>query len=1430
MYPLRYSPWFEQLRRKTPQEPSTGNGKTISKVLRRSATSAIRGTVSVLSQHSVHHAHTFNPTTPIHSPHHSLASSTSSRTPLYTLSLHEYRKQQNTPTRPSSTPPGKALRRKAAASALNELERVSSVSHTPGFGARPSLRPLNLSHSTHHLTGHQPLPPSPPHFLESTEPHDAPPRSYSVEPREFTSFTSSWTSSTSDAAHFQPFLKNLSREKVGLFKPIKRLPKPQIAIPSATSTTSSTSLAHRPISQSRHTHLHNSSLAPVTWTRPRPSPLRTRSSTPTDDLSSGTHTTPSTFSFSRFPQPPPFIDPSLSPPNDENIPPPISTSFTTTAPATPPATPAVVHYRGTSFDLVNPHDSLLLHDIETPSRDFDSSEYLPLRTSEELPGYQEVMAPKRALYGDLSSAHSSITKRADPTSPTESPGQGVPQVPESVVLGSQSSQYSSPTYSGLAVPPLAVKKEESRFSIKRLTRSLTEKLVKTPELPETELEDFSAPRASAHLEGEYPRPLTHSYRTMEELSFQPADLPTESEEIGPRLYSVSPLTSPKIPQQRASSAPLSSMIPDDPSAEAARATEMRTSASEGGVTGKPYYEDLESLYPGSSIYGDEEGGYPPSLHSKRKSNPFGPLSYVDDDTMDHSKRESIYSFSTSARGSRRVSRPLTQDFLRSRVQAPEKTDTLSKFIDHYGKREVSESSLVAHPEEPVEIAPSISAPYGTIEHSPQPLRPPSARVTSGLSQFDFELQPIGTNQDDSALGILSARSSIARRVALASVPGSPPAVPAPLAPPFEYDEVLKELEQRPELSEDFSGDSSYGDTRQLLQLSQPLPLHANNTSAAHANILTASGHRLEPSSSYSQPDGYSAPLTPQEALDEAEKIFQGGSAHEGDEAIPAIWARRSSGNLLRKSEDVKLDEEKEDWETIGIERPSMEDHDDSIADYSSTEDSRASLGTIPESSLPVLDSQPFQRHSSGYRHPSPLPPHVHPFNSSPPALGSRASIQTAPEGGFANPAPANPPTSATAPTLSPGHGAIAPDVWDPPYQYRRYVPHYEMSYDEAKELVDSGPNEEILYEDPQHYTLPTSSSPRTGENIALQRENTFEKMSSLGPKGNLTGTPLGTGMHEVGSSVANTSSPGARWTSSPYHQEGSTGFYVSPDRVTSHTKIRRSDFQLPVSDPQHDRTPSECTIFPSHYRLASLSSQGSAQEAPRSIPEKHAAGDRITNRRSQRFPVSPNYTRSTRAAVPGQTKLREMILAPESLSSGGSERMGTAISDRPSTCNTESPLRRNLESQGTLHSQGTFRTVLANELSPHLLCPERALDPQEEHERRMKSWIIFALFCVLPPMLILYRWMGNAVMATWTNGRLVQCTATPKKVALWAGIAINIGGSGIIIISILVAHAAKLLRDAARVSGHWLLLNNTDFTQATPIMAASFDSGIMHYE
>jgi hypothetical protein len=55
---------------------------------------------------------------------------------------------------------------------------------------------------------------------------------------------------------------------------------------------------------------------------------------------------------------------------------------------------------------------------------------------------------------------------------------------------------------------------------------------------------------------------------------------------------------------------------------------------------------------------------------------------------------------------------------------------------------------------------------------------------------------------------------------------------------------------------------------------------------------------------------------------------------------------------------------------------------------------------------------------------------------------------------------------------------------------------------------------EVLHLSPLH----------TNVSVALPRNKSFSKITRLGSKGNLTGTPHGTGMKEVGSSIADNSS------------------------------------------------------------------------------------------------------------------------------------------------------------------------------------------------------------------------------------------------------------------------------------------------------------------
>ncbi|KAF2032937.1 hypothetical protein EK21DRAFT_98519 [Setomelanomma holmii] len=1223
-------------------------------------------------------AHEIAPITPVHSPHHSVTSSVSNRTPIHPLSIHEYRRQQNTPGLQTATPPGKTLRRKPAAPALNGIERAPSVVRTSHMSVRSAPRPLVPSQSAYQLSSHQQ--PFQPQSLS-----DQILRSQSAEPRTQGGSISSISTTTSTG-------------KIRHFNSRKRLPKPPgvtdfLPLPSNLATVK-TNTSHR-----------------------SPPPHALDVSTESSHSSAArTTNTASTFSLSRFPQPPHFQDASISPPHNENDQSRINTrSFASTAPATPPATPATIHYRGASFDLVNPHESLLLHDIVTPSKDFGSSEYLLARPTEELSVASAEMAPKRALYGDLSAAHAGIMRRADDSFGSSNLDLPLPPTPAAVSPGS--STYTSPVYSpesNLAPPPLAVQKapSDSRFSLKQLTRTLTRRLGKEPERPHGEelqdLHDADAQRALADDDGIITRGREAPYVSTPQSAYfpvNPTSPVTPTSPVSPQEhaseeeeYGDEDIELPrKHPMQRYDTSPLTSLLPEDPSTQVGRVDNRHMSMSGGYLDSRPYYDDLDSIYPSSSIYTSDDrrrSNYQQSLTNTRQSNPFLRYSGMDASSFANEyNQDSLYAYSSH---SQRKSKPLP-DHMYQRTTGQDKTDTISRIIDQYDPSRIVDSTMTESSGDRPHTdafagdasAKGVTDLYGNGQEP---------TLSSDLSQFQFGLHGDTNRAPEDEL-------SLNRRPTLRGGAGLPPDAPAPLAPAFQFRNTTFALPHL-ERSEMFSNrSSSYGDTRNLLQIphgeiSAPLML----------------GQSLQPSSSYSQPDAKPieqsssypqaanspSPQTPQEALDEAEQIFQSatGEQQREEKSIPAIWARRSSGSLLlsKKATDSAITEPQSlgdpelsrvggaegneaDWESVGAHsrdlRNSLNSHEardsfDSVADYSSSEGTRNSLGMNSNGSLPS-------------------------------------------------------------------------DV-DPPYALAPWADPYAFSDKETQELLASGPNDKIIfdgkrqsalqsdemaYQSSNNGGLPVSSSPPSifDDSSALQRENTFEKLSVVGPRGNLTGTPRGTGMHETGSSIADNSSP-------------------------------------------------VITLFPRPSELEPVI--------------KTSPGDDTTRRPSLRLSTTFNrpQRRMSRTAVHGQTKLRQMILSPESarktLSSADtnfSRFMGG--SERPSTSDTVTPLHPHL----SVDTAPMARALIAHQHSPHLLCPERAANPEDEERRRRLSWAILAVFCLLPPCIILFRVWGDTLMISLTEGRLGHCTNRSKKVALVAGIGVNIGIAVAIVVPIVIAHA-----------------------------------------
>lgn len=1038
------------------------------------------------------------------------------------------------------------------------------------------------------------------------------------------------------------------------------------------------------------------------------------------------------------------------------------------------------------------------------------------------------MAPKRALYGDISSAHAGILRRADDS--FSSSNLDLPLPPTPAAVSPNSSTYTSPLYSPeshYAPSPLAVSKaqNDSRFSLKHLTRSLTKRLGKTPEKQHAqELDEFrnrEVSIASASMDGDYSRPLNETYVAAPQPTYYP---------IGP-VSPITPtsITSPREPSceqdedkevemprkhsmQRHDTEPLTSMFPEDPSTHIGRVHDPRESMSEGYLLSRPYYDDLDSIYPSSSIYtGDDhrKSNYQQSLI--RQSNPFLHYSEVDANNFaTEYHHDSLYQYTDRSDRGRKAATPTTYQPEGSRGDG--QADTISKIIEQYDPNtsEQSSHSCQSRPSSDDHEAVGFA-------QLPPADRLERAELASDLSQFEFGLYHNNKNfyDDDVAKPVqpeLSRRPTGARDV------GLPPRAPAPLAPPFQYD-AMPFAFPRPELSEMFSNRSSYsyGDTRNLLQIPQTdlsIPLIAGQHLQTSSSYSQPEAKTLGTSSSYSQGLQTPSPQTPQEALDQAERIFEHATSehHQKKGSIPAIWAQRSSGSLImnkklsnslveenqQNGDLAAADENDGDWESVAGDGRGVRESLGSIADYSSSEGTRNSLGLASQGSLPSWTNH-HSRGLSVYSHPSPVRAHQHPFSSSPPHMQPLTSIRTAHE--VSDPSlPSSPPGSADVSIRPPSNHAkdvLGQGGLEEPHVFTPWADPYAFSDKETQELLASGPNDKIMIDTerrsiagPYHSDLRnggsgvalTSSSLVSAFDsvVGLERENTFDKLCVLGPKGNLTGTPRGTGMHETGSSVADNSSPGPTLSSSggrkSFRSTDYPGFYASSYAVTgSVTQIRQT---LPPLELEQDRTPSQMTLFPKESEIEPMHGDSS----PPGPDRRDSLRGSTTFHRAQR--------RVSRTAVPGQTKLREMILAPEitrKVLSSQDTTYSRALdgSGRPSTSNTTTPLRPQL----SVETVPIVRAKIAHHHSPHLLCPERAASPEDEERRRKLSWAILAVFCLLPPCIILYRVWGDSIIVSVSKGHLGYCTPKSKKVALIAGIAVNVGIATAIVAAILIAHA-----------------------------------------
>jgi hypothetical protein len=121
----------------------------------------------------------------------------------------------------------------------------------------------------------------------------------------------------------------------------------------------------------------------------------------------------------------------------------------------------------------------------------------------------------------------------------------------------------------------------------------------------------------------------------------------------------------------------------------------------------------------------------------------------------------------------------------------------------------------------------------------------------------------------------------------------------------------------------------------------------------------------------------------------------------------------------------------------------------------------------------------------------------------------------------------------------------------------------------------------------------------------------------------------------------------------------------------------------------------------------------------------------------------------------------------------------------PSSTYTDAPLRPKQSS-----TLGRSRARHSTISIPHLKNHEHPCSPEEEAQRSKLSWIIFGFFCILPPLMMLYRWYGDSVISWLTRGRFGTAAILPKRVALYAGIPLNILIVTAIIVPIIILSAS----------------------------------------
>ena len=637
------------------------------------------------------------------------------------------------------------------------------------------------------------------------------------------------------------------------------------------------------------------------------------------------------------------------------------------------------------------------------------------------------MAPKRALYGDVSAARAGIIKRPEDSTGEDQSNLPIPPTP--AALSPNSSSYTSPIYSpeSVHVPsPLVVKKpvEPNLSFIKQLTRSLA-KNTGGHVFEDHELQDMrksSVSLASNDTDDQNWQAYSHPHIPAPRPTYLPLSTMSPITPTSPTFpggWGVMSYETPKAQlevqhlEDHQDVKPLSSMVPGESSTHMGRMGSSQSTTSANDIPSKPYYDDVDSLYASSSVYTKNDQSKPKyrqSYTSERQSNPFARHSVTEAGGY-LNVPESLYDYSPFTDRVRPTSTSGNDDaYYRSNNQEDVGADTISKFIENYRPHDVSgnfHSERQSEDADPNDLfAPRSDSLQNYVAQSPR-----ADNEAHSIGQFEFGLDEQEEQYDSDELVNPFEDAHDHATIKTRNI-GSPPHEMGPPAPSFEYDDIPF-LNRRYDLSEVISNMSSgsYGETRNLLQISQfNLP------------PSLVSGASLQPSSSYSQPEGQAFgslpssshvveinPGLPRDASDQAEYIFEDNVADslQRNSEIPAIWTRRSSVSLMPRKKQVNnsdenvldheghpaatgVEEDKADWETLAEHSQDGRNSTDSIADYSSSEGSVTEFGIQSQRQYPSPNNQNDSQDISNFHFPGPVRSPLQASASSPPDFKMRS--------------------------------------------------------------------------------------------------------------------------------------------------------------------------------------------------------------------------------------------------------------------------------------------------------------------------------------------------------------------------------------------------------------------------------------------------------